>query len=326
MTNKFPVKVETYENAPPHKFVEWKLHDKCNYDCSFCGDENKLGIRGWFDLEKNKAIVDRIAVMCGDTPYWIQLTGGEPTLYPKLIELMTYMKQKGAYVSMISNGSRTLRWWKMLKEAKVLDFLYVTYHSQQRADYKHIVEVLNLFHDAPVLTVAVATYTKDSIALSLEGVDYIAEHTGSWITMNAMDLLDYYIDTDTVTEEQFDRIKGFNGAPSKMSSTKMKVDIPIHLLGLANISTVTYSDGSIETKNPILMMKSNENRFEGWNCEAGLHSIKIEDDFIYRGGCKRDPVPLSLNNIKFYDKSFKCDVLDCFCYTDMVSTKTKTDV
>lgn len=326
MINKFPIKVETYPNGPPHRFIEWKLHDKCNYDCSFCGAENKIGIRGWFDIEKNKAIVDRIADTCNGSPYWIQLTGGEPTLYPKLIELLLYMKQKGAYVSMISNGSRTLRWWKMLRDAKVLDFLYITYHSQQKADYKHIVEVLNLFHYESVFTIAVATYTKDTIALSLEGIDYIAEHTGSWITMNAMDLLDYYIDSETITEEQFDKVKQFNGFPGKLGSTKVWSTVPKEYLGLKDSSTIHYSDGSSEDKNTVLLMKLNENRFEGWDCEAGLHSIKIEDDFIYRGGCKRDPIPFSLDNIKFYDKSFKCDVLDCFCYTDMVSTKTKTDV
>lgn len=325
MIDKFPIKVETYPGGPPHRLIEWKLHDKCNYDCSFCGDENKLGVRGWFDLEKNKAIVDRITDMCGDTPYWIQLTGGEPTLYPKLVELMSYMKQKGAYVSLISNGSRTIRWWKTLRDAKAVDFLYITYHSQQ-ADYHHITEVLNLFHNEAVFTITTATYTKDTIALCLDGVDYISEHTGTWITMNAMDLIDYYIDSETITEEQFERVKKFNGVPSKLSSTKIWSTVPSEYLGIKNISTVTYSDGSVEEKNPVLMMKLNENRFEGWNCEAGMHTIKIEDDFIYRGGCRRDPIPFSLENIKFYDKSFKCDVLDCFCYTDMVSTKTKTDV
>lgn len=327
MIDKVPVKVETYEGSPPHRFIEWKLHDKCNYDCSFCGDENKLGIRGWFDLEKNKAIVDRIADMCGDTPYWIQLTGGEPTLYPKLIELMSYMKQKNAYVSMISNGSRTIRWWKMMREAKALDFLYVTYHSQQQADYKHIVEVLNLFHDEPVITVTMATYTTDTIGLCIEGAEYITEHTGSWIMLNAMDLGDHNnVDSTTVSEEQFEKIKNFNGVMGNRMSTKMLSSIPQHLIGQKNVSTVTYADGSVEVKNPSMMMKLAENRFEGWQCEAGMHTIKIEDDFIYRGGCKRDPIPLTLDNIKFYDSPFKCDVFDCFCYIDMVSTKTKSDV
>lgn len=326
MSDKIPVKVEAYKDGPPHKFIEWKLHDKCNYDCSFCGDENKIGIRGWFDLEKNKVIVDSIANMCGDTPYWIQLTGGEPTLYPKLIELMTYMKQKGAYISILSNGSRTIRWWKTLLDAKVLDLLYITYHCEQNADVKHISTVINLFHNEPVITAVVATYTKDSVLDALEGVRYIAENTGAWVNMCAMNLIDYEIDASTVTEEVFDQIKNVNGVMGTLAITKKKSEIPMHLLGIKNTATVTYSDGSTEEKNLLMMSKLSQARFEGWTCDAGMNTIKIEDDFIFRGGCRRDPVPLNLAEIKFYDKPFKCDVFDCSCQIDMVSTKTKFDV
>ena len=55
-----PIKVQAYADEFPYKLVEWKLHDKCNFNCSFCGDENKLGILGWLDLASNKAIVDSI--------------------------------------------------------------------------------------------------------------------------------------------------------------------------------------------------------------------------------------------------------------------------
>lgn len=326
MTNKFPVKVETYEGSPPYKFIEWKLHDKCNYDCSFCGEENKLGIRGWFDLEKNKAIVDRIADICGDTPYWIQLTGGEPTLYPKLIELMSYMRQKGAYTSILTNGSRTIRWWKMMRDAKVLDILYITYHCEQNADSHHIANVINLFHDEPVLTMVSSTYTKDSVQDAFDGSTYILENTGAWVNMYAMSLIDYHIDASTVTEELFEKIKSINGVPGKLNITKKLSEIPRHLLGLKSTTVVTFSDDSAEEKNLLMMTKLAENRFEGWTCEAGMNTLKIEDDFISRGGCRRDGIPFSLDNIKFYDKPFKCDVFDCFCYIDMVSTKTKTDV
>ena len=53
---------------------------------------------------------------------------------------------------LITNGSRTLRWWKECKDAKILDLLYVTYHPEQTTDYKHVAEVLNLFHDEPTKT------------------------------------------------------------------------------------------------------------------------------------------------------------------------------
>ena len=40
-----PIKMERAIPAK-YKTVEWKLHNVCNYDCSFAGTKIKLEIRG----------------------------------------------------------------------------------------------------------------------------------------------------------------------------------------------------------------------------------------------------------------------------------------
>ena len=77
----FPIKVE---KAIPtdQKFIEWKLHNVCNHNCSFCGSRHKDGSQRWFSLEKYKEYTDKLVQACGDSPFWIQITGGEPTLFP----------------------------------------------------------------------------------------------------------------------------------------------------------------------------------------------------------------------------------------------------
>lgn len=319
------VKIETFDKFP-YKLVEWKLHDKCNYDCPFCGDENKKGLVGWQDLETNKKIVDSIAKACEGEPYWIQLTGGEPTLYPNFIELVSYMKEKGAYTSLISNGSRTLRWWTALRDARVMDLIYMTFHSQQNADYKHLAEVSNLFLDEPTLIINPSTYTKDSVDYVLEGLDYLIENTGNIVTTNAMDIVPYRIDEDTVGKEKFEKlVNHYNiNLGKKFPQKKTCEHIPKNQMPLDTHANVFYGDGSVETKNVIQMMKTGENRFEGWDCYAGIDTMNIEPGFKFRGGCKRNKTPFEPDSLTFFDEPFKCDVYDCYCAMDMITTKIRT--
>lgn len=319
-----PIKVQAYDKFP-YKLVEWKLHDKCNYNCPFCGDENKLGKVGWNDFETNKAIVDSIVDSANGEPVWIQITGGEPTLYPKFIELVSYAKQRGAYVSVISNGSRTIRWWKELREANVLDLLYITFHSQHPADYQHIAEVSNLFLDAETIIISVSTYMVDSIDYALDGVDYLTENTGNFVSMNAMDLLSDPITPESIGQNRFDKIlTRFNTAVGKrFEQEKKKTSIPRELIPLRLNATITYDDGSAESKDVTQMMKLGENRFKDWICSAGMDSMNIENGVKYRGGCKRDATPFEAGNLKFFDKPFKCDVDDCYCAMDMIATKLR---
>ena len=113
MNNVYPIHVK--RSVPqPFKVINWKLHNVCNYSCSFCGKENNSGNERWLPLEKYKSIVDKIAEACLESPFYIVYTGGEPTLYPDLIELLQYSKNKGAWNILASNGSRTMRWRKEL--------------------------------------------------------------------------------------------------------------------------------------------------------------------------------------------------------------------
>ena len=115
--NVIPIKVES---AVPVRFkaVEWMLHNVCNYNCSFCVPDAKEGSKRWLTLDEYKKYSDEIINATGGQPLRIQFTGGEPTLFPDLIELLSYIKRPNVYISLITNGSRTIRWWQELKEQR----------------------------------------------------------------------------------------------------------------------------------------------------------------------------------------------------------------
>lgn len=318
-----PVKIKAYDTFP-FKMVEWKLHDKCNYDCYFCGPENKLGKVGWADLETNKTIIDSIIESANGNPLWIQFTGGEPTLYPDFIELLSYAKSKGAMISVISNGSRTIRWWTDLRDADVVDLLYISLHSQHTVDYRHIVDISNLFLKKETIVITLVTYVKESVEYALSSIEYLIENTANIITTNAMDLVSYRIDENTVGREAFNKIlHQYNISYGKRIEEKCLTSIDLNLLPFKVNVDVENDDASVQTKNVIQMMKTKQNNFLGWTCYAGMDIMNIENGFKFRGGCKRDKTPYTPGDLKFFDKPFICDVDDCFCQMDMIATKIK---
>jgi organic radical activating enzyme len=321
MQKVIPIKVQ---KAIPmmHKFIEWKIHNVCNHDCSFCDARHKDGSQRWFTLEKYKEYTDKLVDACEGKPFWIQITGGEPTLYPKLIELMKYMKQKGAFVSLISNGTRTLRWWKELKSEKILDYLFITYHSEMTDDYKHIGDILNLFIDEPTETVGLVTHVKDTIDLAFEAQDYLVKNTGSIITLKAMIVGDYNI-YDYYNNEQLQQLKDKNWTNGNQAKYKKRSNLPIYHR-INHTLNITYSDNVKMNMDPQLLMKNQENNFEGWMCKIGDHNMRIDHDIIYRGVCEvGGSIKLDNQKINFRNDYVKCTSNACFCGTDMIAEKIR---
>jgi organic radical activating enzyme len=313
----FPIKVEK-ATQPDYKFIEWKIHNVCNHNCSFCGSRHKDGSQRWFSLEKYKEYTDKLVESCGDSPFWIQITGGEPTLYPDLIPLLAYMKSKGAMISMISNGTRTIRWWKELQESKLMDNLFLTYHSEQTNDYHHITEVANLFHTEATEVICLITHVYTTLDKAFEAHDYLIENTGATITVKAMmgdpDIYSKY------TTEEISKLQSENWLLGKHKNTKVKSLLdPKYKIN--HTLKITYNNNLSYNINPQILMKQQRNNFMGWDCNIGSFNMRIDHDVIYRGVCEQGETRSLHNNISFTDNYVPCKIEQCFCGTDMIATK-----
>ena len=75
--------------------------EACNFKCRQCfskfGTEKLLPMEGW------KKIVDNCIAGADVTEF--NIAGGEPMLYPGLVELVKYIRSKGVKASLITNGS-----------------------------------------------------------------------------------------------------------------------------------------------------------------------------------------------------------------------------
>jgi len=99
------------------QLVSLRITDMCNLRCHSCGQWGDngylLGIplnvlkKREVDVAVYKALVDQM-VEKGWSPVWY-IWGGEPMLYPGLIELLHYIKDRGMPLTLVSNGTNVAR-------------------------------------------------------------------------------------------------------------------------------------------------------------------------------------------------------------------------
>jgi len=323
MNNVYPIHVE--RSVPqPFKVINWKLHNVCNYSCSFCGKENNSGNERWFTLEKYKSIVDKIAEACAGTPFYMVYTGGEPTLYPELMELLQHSKSKGAWNILVSNGSRTIRWWKELaKIDNILTRLSLSYHNEQTTDYNNIADIMNLFLNSETETVCEITHTKNNISQAIEAYNYLMNNTGGILDIKGMNINEYDI-YDLYSADELSIIKHASYTYGKLVNIKNKSTIPNNLR-LAPGLLVTNNLGITTDMNVQLLMKNKLNKFLGWECQVGKDFIDINFETISRSVCGVTGPSGHVDDLtyNFSNKSVICTKVTCECFHDLLTTKTK---
>jgi MoaA/NifB/PqqE/SkfB family radical SAM enzyme len=88
----------------PPRFVTLKPTLRCNLRCEFCrfvANGDVFGKRDWLEIDDWKRIVDEIA------PYhpYVCLTGGEPTLFPQIAELVAHIRSHRLTCVLTTNGT-----------------------------------------------------------------------------------------------------------------------------------------------------------------------------------------------------------------------------
>lgn len=96
----------------------------CNQKCLFCSNPENGRVISW---DEAVALVDAFAAQGAAG---VILTGGEPTLFERLPELVAYARKKGLTPRMITNGQRLARPGRLRELASAgLEHLHVSVHS-----------------------------------------------------------------------------------------------------------------------------------------------------------------------------------------------------
>lgn len=132
-------------------WVDWLLTTMCNYKCSYCFGQERIDKRKFVPLHKLIIAIDNLASL--NRPYYdIGLIGGEPTVYPQIIDLLYAISSKlGPRLNnlyLVSNGSRNMGFFRDLHELAGMApvSLVFSIHTEQ-CDPDHIYELASSLTD-----------------------------------------------------------------------------------------------------------------------------------------------------------------------------------
>ena len=79
--------------------VDWRITSACNLNCPFC-----YGPKGIKSITKENAIeiVDKLSQLGTET---VCISGGEPLLYPYVLDVMKAIKNKGMSIYLSTGGN-----------------------------------------------------------------------------------------------------------------------------------------------------------------------------------------------------------------------------
>lgn len=327
MNKIIPIKLERVSDTRTTRVVEWRLSNVCNFNCSFCPSIYKDGSKRFLTFEQYTSTIDKLIAQDKSKTVWFQFTGGEPTLFPRLVELLKYVKDRGGCTSMISNGSRTIRWWKELAEAGVLDRLYISHHTEQGAHIPHTIEVTNLMQLTNTL-VSVFVTTQADPELFKAAVDAHTEILSKAYTMSSLKPI---TDKDEIlqpyTSEQLKTIQDNLYVRSKLWKllSRRKASIISETPWYQSHMKMTYSDGSSRIAPSQDYVQHLETKFIGWECDIGKDILLIEIDEVYRSICKQGGILANVltDDFTWVDSSVICTKSECNCSLDIQEPKRK---
>ena len=325
MNSVIPIRLERVQFPRTTKVVEWRLGNACNFDCSFCTPEFKDGTRRYLEYSRYIKLIDNLIDFDPSKKIWFQINGGEPTLYSKLIELLSHIKSKGGYTSMFSNGSRTTRWWKELAELNVLDRLYLSYHPEQEESPDHIIEVNNIMQATNTLvTIFVTTQADPELfqkaiighqeiqrrATAISSLKPITDLTNNILQPYSADQL------DLIQKNLYVRSTGW-ALIAKKKQQYLKT-VPFYNSDM----TMTYSDQSRKSGSAQSFVESAETNFKNWECDIGIDTLFINGENVYRGQCRQgESVEIVSENTTFKTTPIICKMDQCMCSFDVQEPK-----
>jgi MoaA/NifB/PqqE/SkfB family radical SAM enzyme len=296
--------------------VNWCLGNTCNFECSYCPEGLHNATQPWPDIEVVKAFILNIKAHHAPKQMFFEFTGGEVTLYRHFDELAEFCHEQNVKIGFISNGSRTLRWWKEKKH--LFDHVCLSFHPEE-GDEDHFIKVVEEVKDTIMTHVNIMMSPDDfdrcyAIARRFKKVTNISIALQPLIHDFGEEVYDYTQEQKDVLHDQYNLIV------KHIQWTKP----PKHYRGAM---LKHYVDGRTPVASSAhRFISTKTNNWSGWDCYAGVEQLIVDmDGSIYRGWCK---VGGAIGNIHDAQLNLpvdpiRCNKMMCHCNFDIMSTKVK---
>ena len=307
--------IHSNENHNDWFVVNWCLGNTCNYSCSYCPPNLHNGKIPWPELDRVKRFIKRVVDQVAPRKVYFELTGGEVTMYKHFEEVCRYCTELGAKVGIISNGSRTLRWWEENKH--LFDHVCLSSHPEH-ADTDHFVNVIKILNND--------VRTHVNIMMSPEKFDHCyavanrVKELGN-ISMALQPLIHDFGDTlfDYTPEQKviFDKQHELITKHVKWSRS-----FDYYRGAMKKV----YENGQTQISSAHRFISDNSNDWSGWKCYSGVEQIIVDlGGRIYRGWCKLGNMigRVDDENLVIPTEPIVCSKTMCHCNFDIMSTKEK---
>lgn len=302
--------------------INWALMNSCNYKCHYCHSDLNSGSINFPSYDVVIKFVNKIiehSKKNGLTPYF-EFGGGEVTLLKYFGDLIKYISYNDGLISIISNGSKSLNWWK--KNIHYLNGVSLSYHVNDIKNELHFINVLKIIEKSKKTQVhlnvmmdplrfddcySFANKIKNIISCSIALQPLFEGFGHGGITKKY-----------AYTKEQELLMKNFRGKPEIKLLPEPRAFVEVE-----------YLDGSRKIMSTFDLLVNDLVNFIGWDCYAGIESIVITfSGDIYRAWCMQDDIIGTIYQDDFIlpNAPTFCHTKICQCGIDISSTKINKNI
>jgi len=290
-----PIKFYGKGASNPEEFIiSWNLGNTCNWSCSYCPSYLHDGTVDWANIERIKPILLQIKNKLPNKKIRVEFVGGEVTLKSDFIDLMKFCREQGFNNCIVTNASRTVRYWEEL--APYIDVAVLSFHPEF-ASREHYENIIRTCVDNNINVNCQIAMMKDSFWDLAKYRDYLRETFPTVYTDFA------------VLYDKENKFNHKNGYFYDYDETHVK-----YLNDEGQKEFVIEYDNGEEHEYSINEVRSmNLNDFRGFICGSELTSIAVD----YRGGtsisvcAQRGPVNVYKHGIDSILEPRLCEQPEC---------------
>lgn len=299
--------------------ISWILGRFCNYKCSYCWPYARTDSPDYQTFEDYTKTVDEIKRQArnnGFTEFHWSFSGGEPTAYKNLLELVSHVNNDAETnyqsIHMTTNLSPGVNWWsKWLLATSTLQRRSITasYHSEFANEDEFIKKCLFLIDNGVLVTVN-QVMVPDQFFELYERCKRLADN-GISVTLKPQSDPTASFVVSGYTPEMINLMQ--TGFPQKINNEETYQIILYDAIGNE------FLFDQAERFNAFGF-----NKFKNWTCNSGYQSVIIRSNDIKRSySCHDRPLGTIQNGFELFKEPKVCVTESCVSSADSKIPKCK---
>lgn len=253
-------------------YFDWELVNWCDYRCSYCFVKDSLQdkFEDYFN-DNFKNVLLRLKTV--QTKFQICITGGEPTLHPNFIDILTALDkiEMCDEIIIFSNLARPIKMYKEIDNINSNKIkIFASFHPEfSNENFLEKCQIINSFKNITFVVHLTLLDKKEFWPLIKKLIKNLNIFNIKFKPMLLVNTFNYKVNYDELFYNEFFNI---------LNNSEF-------------YENIQYNDKNI--KNFDLILK-NKNKFKGWTCRTTSFRISMNGEI--QNTCTNRKIPFILNN------------------------------